>query len=99
MLRVIQRLREALADDSAYVRWYLVYSLGKLGWHSPFQARVFLNDLMSRLDDENRIVRNVACKALSQVAARKPLIIEEIFKNLKKEIPSSVARVIRKAKA
>ena len=98
LLRVILRLREALADDSAYVRWYLVYTLGKLGAHSPSQARVFLSDLVSRLDDENRVVRAVASKALIQVASRKPVIIEELFQNLKKEIPPSIARALRISK-
>jgi HEAT repeat protein len=99
LLRAILRLREALADDSAYVRWYLLYTLGKLGSHSPSQARVFLSDLVLRLDDENRVVRSVAFKAISQVAIRKPLIIEEFFQNLKKEIPPSLARVLRRSKA
>jgi len=98
LLRVILRLREAIVDDSAYVRWYLVYTLGKLGSHSPSQARVFLGDLVSRLDDENRVVRAVASKALIQVASRKPLIIEELFQNLKKDIPPSIARALRGSK-
>ena len=99
LLRVTLRLREAIADDSAYVRWHLVYTLGKLASHSPAQSRGLLNDLVSRLDDENRVVRTVACNALSLVAARKPVIVEEFFHNLKKEIPPSVARVLRGSKA
>ena len=98
LLRVISRLREALADDSAYVRWYLVYTLGKLGSYSPSQARVFLGDLISRLDDDNRVVRAVAAKALIQVASRKPLLLEESFQNLKKEIPPSITRALRRFK-
>jgi HEAT repeat protein len=98
LLRVILRLREALADDSAHVRWYLVYTLGKLGSHSPSQARAFLSDLVSRLDDENRVVRVVASKALIHVAYKKPLIIEEFFQNFKKEIPPSIARALRRSK-
>jgi HEAT repeat protein len=97
-MRAILRLREALVDDSAYVRWYLLYTLGKLGSHSPSQARLFLGDLVSRLDDENRVVRSVACKAISQVAARKPLMIEEFFNHLKREIPPPVGRVLRRLK-
>jgi HEAT repeat protein len=98
LLRVTQRLKEALADDSAYVRWYVVYALGKLGSYSPSQSRAFLNDLVSRLEDENRVVRSVACKALSNVASRNPLIIEEFFQTLKKEVPPPIARVLRKLK-
>jgi HEAT repeat protein len=99
LLRVTQRLQEALADDSAYVRWYVVYALGKLGSYSPTQSRIFLNDLVSRLDDENRVVRSVACKALSHVAARRPMIVEEFFQNLKREMPPSLARILRRPKS
>ena len=98
LMRVVLRLREALADDSANVRWYLVYTLGKLGSCFPSQSRSFLNDLVSNLDDQNRIVRSVACRALSQVAARKPLIVEEFFQNLKREMPPALARVLRSSK-
>lgn len=95
LIRVAARLREFLGDDSAYVRWHLLYTLGKLGSKFPIQVRAFLPDLVSRLDDENRVCRILACKALGQVAARKPGIIEECFRNLKKDIPSPIARVLR----
>jgi hypothetical protein len=98
LLRVTGRLREALADESAYVRWYLVYSLGKLGHRFPARSRSFLHDIMARLDDDNKIVRFFSCKALAQIAARKPLIVNELFQNAKKEIPSPVARILRNQK-
>lgn len=98
MQRVISRLREGFADDSAYVRWHLVYAFGKIGSFFPSQSREFLSDLISRLDDENRVVRSVACKALGQMAARKPSMIEELFQSLKREIPPAVARILRGAK-
>ena len=97
--RVIQQLREGLADESAYVRWHLVYAFGKIGAFFPAQFREFLGDLASRLDDENRVVGRVACKALSQIAIRKPLIIEEFFQTLKREMPSPIARVVRSSKS
>ncbi len=31
LLRVVARLSEMMADDSAYVRWHLLYALGRLG--------------------------------------------------------------------
>ena len=92
--RVVLRLRDGLADDSAYVRWHLVYAFGKIGSVFPSQSREFLNDLVSRLDDENRVVRSVACKALGQMAARKPLILEEFFHALKREIPPAITRIL-----
>jgi HEAT repeat protein len=95
LLRFIVRLRGSLTDESAYVRWYLVYALGKLGARFPAQSRDFLGDLIIRLDDENRIVRILAGKALGQVAIIKPTIVEELFQNLRKEIPPAVARLLR----
>lgn len=95
LIRVIIRLKTSLEDESAYVRWHLLYTLGKLGTRFPAQSCEFLGDLVKRLDDQNRIVRILAGKALVQVAARKPLIVEECFRNLKKEMPPAIARLIR----
>jgi HEAT repeat protein len=98
LLKLITMLKEASCDDSAYVRWNLTYALGRLGAQFPARSSIFLGDLLTRLDDENRIVRILACKALAQVAVRKPLAIEELFKNAKKEIPPAVGRILRKTK-
>jgi HEAT repeat protein len=98
LLRATMRLKESIADDSAYVRWHLVYTLGRLATYFPSQSRTFLADLIARLDDENRVVRTVACKALGQVATRKPDVIAEFFGNLKKEMPPAVARALRGSK-
>jgi HEAT repeat protein len=97
--RVILCLREGLVDESAYVRWHLVYSFGKIASFCPAQCREFLGDLVSRLDDENRIVRAVACKALGLVADRKPALVEDFFQTLKRELPPALARVLRSTKA
>ena len=99
LLRLIATLRDAFSDDSAYVRWNLTYALGRLGAQFPARSYAYLNDLMTRLDDENRVVRILACKALAQVAAKKPSMIEELFHNSKKDVPPSIGRVLRKAKA
>jgi len=98
LLRATFRLKEALSDESAYVRWYMIYALGELGTHYPAHARLFLNEVVARLDDDNRVVRIFTCKALRQVATRNPAVIEELFQNLKKDIPTSVARVLRGSK-
>jgi hypothetical protein len=97
LLRATIRLLEALSDESAYVRWHLLYTLGMMGSRFPGRAQVFLTDVISRLDDDNRICRVLASKAIAQVAARKPLIVEECFRGLKKEMPLSVARILRNA--
>jgi HEAT repeat protein len=99
LLRIILRLREGLTDDSAYVRWHIVYALGKLGVRFPAQLQDFLSDLLSALDDKNRIVRVLASATLTRVAARRPSIVEQIFQDLKREIPPSVARTLRNSKS
>jgi HEAT repeat protein len=97
LLRVVIRLREVVTDDSAYVRWHLLYALGKLGSKYPMKSRAFLPDLISHLDDDNRICRVIAVRALGLVAARRPGLIEECFRNLKKEIPSAVSRILSRS--
>jgi len=91
-VRVAARLRESLKDDSAYVRWHLLYTLGRVGEKFPNQVRPLLPDLVLLLEDENRICRILAGKALGQVADRRPAFIEECFRSLKKEIPASLIR-------
>ena len=98
LLRVIIRLKASLEDDSAYVRWYLVYTLGMVGARFSAQSREFLADLILRLDDGNRVVRILAEKALGQVAVRNPLLVEEYFQHFKREIPSSIARLLGNSK-
>lgn len=96
--RAMPRLRNGLTDDSAYVRWHLVYALGQLGMHCPSCAHDILNDLIGRLDDDNRIVRIMAIKALALFAVNQPFFIEQSFRNLKKEIPPVVSRFLRRSK-
>jgi len=98
LLRAIARLKECLMDESAYVRWNIAYSLGKIGSRFSTHSGSFLKELASCLDDNNRVVRIMACKALIQVADRKPLIVEALFQSLKREIPQAVARSIRSSK-
>jgi hypothetical protein len=93
--RLIPRLRETVDDDSAYVRWHLVYALGKLGFRYPEQVYVFLNDIIGCLDDTNRIVRIMACNALGQIEAGKPGTVQGFFRNLGKVIPPAVVRFLR----
>lgn len=99
LLRLAARIREAGGDDSAYVRWNVAYALGRLGAQFPTQSASFLGELMARLEDGNRVVRILACKALAQVAARRPSAIEELFQNAKKEMPPAIGRIIRKTRA
>jgi hypothetical protein len=93
--RIMPRLKESLTDDSAYVRWHIVYVLGRLGFRTPSDV---LGDLIARLDDGNRIVRIMAIKALALFAVNQPLFIEESFRNLKKEIPQAVSRFLRQSR-
>ena len=97
LLRVVVRLSEMMEDDSAYVRWHLLYALGKLGAHYPLKARGFLPDIVCRLDDDNRVCQVLAIRALCQVAARRPRIVEDCFQSLKKDIPIPVRKILRRS--
>lgn len=95
--RALPRLRECLGDESAYVRWHLVYAFGQLSSRCSACSREILGDLVARLDDANRIVRVIACKALSTLAARHPAMVAEFFDVHKREIPPAVARFLNAA--
>ena len=97
LLRIVERLQEGLSDDSAYVRWHLVYALGCVGASFPRRASGFLSELSSRLDDENRIVRVLATKAMGHLADRRPKMIRDLFEASRRTIPSTVARILRRA--
>jgi HEAT repeat protein len=99
LIKLTARLIEALGDESAYVRWNLTYSLGRLSSQFPNRAQGYLGELLTRLEDENRVVRVLACKALAQVAGKKPSAVESLFQNAKKEIPPSVGRALNKSKS
>jgi hypothetical protein len=95
--KISKRLIECLGDDSAYVRWHLVYAMGQLGTHFPSCARAFPAQIISCLDDSNRVVRIIASKVLLQMAARHPSIVEEFFTSLKRDIPPVIARCLHNA--
>jgi hypothetical protein len=97
LIRVAVRLRDALADDSAYVRWHILYTFGRLGVKFPAQSRQFLSELVTHLEDENRICRIIACRALGEVAGRKRSVIEECFMSMKKDIPPALTRLLSKS--
>ena len=95
LLRFLPRIRVSLQDESAYVRWHLVYTVGSLC--SPFPKRLHdvLSDLLERLEDENKIVRIMASKALARTASRNPRVVEELFRNIDREAPGIVVDVLR----
>jgi HEAT repeat protein len=97
LLRIIERIKEAIKDDSAYVRWHAVYCIGRVGGKYLAQANVYLPSLAILLDDENRIVRVFAARALGQIALRKPKLVEDYFKECKRELPAVVVRILRDA--
>jgi hypothetical protein len=92
LLTLSERFQEYLDDDFAYVRWHLVYALGRLCAYFPSCDRVLLGRIIAHLDDPNRLVRVITNKVLVHLAVRHPLIIEEYFSNLKQEIPPSISR-------
>lgn len=92
LVRIIERLKAGLADDSAFVRWHLAYALGRLALNVPAKAPVCLPDLIARLADENRVVRSLAAKALRDLAARKPEMVVEAFSASKQAPPFALGR-------
>lgn len=95
LLRILDRLSVALADESAYVRWYLVYAFGRVASKFPARAQRFLTDLIARLDDDNRVVRVLTIQALGRVAASKPQMIQELFQSTNHAVPPAVTQVLR----
>ena len=95
LLRFIPRLREALQDESAYVRWHIVHTMGKLCELSPKRLQGVLSDLLDRLDDQNAVVQTLAAKALARSALNNPGIVEELFRKIDREIPRIVNNALR----
>jgi HEAT repeat protein len=95
LLRRLDRVQEALEDDSAFVRWHAVYCLGCVGSKHPGKATEYLPKLTDLLDDENRIVRMFSARALGQIALQKRKLVEEFFRERKRELPAGVARILQ----
>jgi HEAT repeat protein len=95
LLRLLDRILEALGDDSAFVRWHAVYCLGCVGRKHPGKFTEYLPKLADLLDDENRIVRMFTARALGQIALRKRKLVEDFFKDHKRELPAAVARILQ----
>lgn len=99
LVKHLEQLREALGDDSAYVRWHLLYTLGQVISRFPRRASFSLADVSARLTDENNLVRSFACRALEGVAAHAPDLVQALFSTNKETIPASLARVLQGAGA
>ncbi len=96
LLRMLERVKYCLSDDSAYVRWHLCYTLGCLGRRFPGRAQRFVPELGLRLDDDNRIVRVFAAGALAHIAALNPEAVQDFFQAAKRDLPPAVSRILRK---
>jgi hypothetical protein len=99
LIRILDRMKDALGDDSAYVRWHLVYCLGRIGSTYPRRSPLFVKELSVCLEDDNRIVRLLAGKAMARVAVRKPALVQELFATTKREMPATLARIFQKSAA
>jgi hypothetical protein len=93
LLRSVPRFLESLLDESAYVRWHVVYALGFLVGRYPSRLKSILPNLLECLEDQNRIVRILSSKALAQIAARSPEMVEEAFRGTGKAVPAVVADI------
>ncbi len=95
LLKHMERLRDALADDSAYVRWHMLYTLGHVIARFPRRAAYSLPDISARLTDDDKVVRRFACRALEDVAVRNPQLVQQLFSANKDALPPSVAYVLQ----
>jgi len=99
LVRWVDRIQEALADDSAYLRWHLVYVLGRVSAKYPGRVNAQLEALIQALEDENKIVRVLSLRALAGMACVRPRAVEDAFAVQKREVPALLARVLRGARA
>jgi HEAT repeat protein len=97
LLRIMDPLRQSLSDDSAYVRWNLVYALGRASCIFHTQGELILPELIRGLEDSNRIVRVIAAQALAAFAQKKPESVKHALDSAKQKIPLSVTHQLRKA--
>jgi hypothetical protein len=96
LLRILDRLREGLADESAYVRWHLAYALGGVAERYPVRTiSCCLKELAECMEDEHRIVRLFALRALEKLGQRKLQLLKEHFSEGQREIPSKLAKILR----
>jgi len=96
LLRSAPRLREILLDESAYVRWHIVHTLGILVARFPSRLQGIVHDLQGCLEDQNGIVRALAAKALARIAVSDPQLIGTAFRGIEKALPPIVADVLKK---
>ena len=94
LLRILERLKEDLADDSAYVRWNLVFSLGAVGARFPGRTPDLLPELTDRLDDSNRVVRDMACRALLSFAEHDSRRVVEHIETCRRPLPRPLRHLL-----
>jgi hypothetical protein len=95
LLRILERLREGLADESAYVRWHLACALGEIADRYPGKTlSCCFAKLADCMEDEHRIVRLFALRAVERIASRKSQLIRAHFIQRKQEIPANLAKIL-----
>jgi hypothetical protein len=94
LVRVIERLKRDLADDSAYVRWNVAFALGAVGERMPARAVDFLPELCGQLEDENRVVRLLATQALIRIARQDPGAVAEQLGEAKRPVPKPLQPIL-----
>lgn len=90
----LQRVQEALGDDSAHVRWHLACALGTMVVRFPRQAAGAVPDLAACLDDQNRMVRHFTVRAFLRLSRSTPGLVEQAFASANREVPAGLARII-----
>ena len=92
LVNAMPRLREHMNDDSDYVRWHIVYAIGEISVRVPTAAREYQTDVFECINDESRIVRMIAVKAASRIAAKNPDAVAAFFSAVQRQIPPEIAK-------
>jgi HEAT repeat protein len=98
LVRNLDRILESLSDDSAYVRWSLVYALGRIAAAHPACMTEIIRNLLAATEDTNRLVRVMACRAIVGVYSSRPQQVRNSLESLQKPMPDAVARSIKTMK-
>jgi hypothetical protein len=96
LVRSGHRIRELLEDESAYVRWHGAYTVGRVIGADRARIKRWIPDLAAAMEDPNSVVRAMAVRALTRVAASDFQILREAFQGMNREIPPILAETLQR---
>jgi HEAT repeat protein len=99
LIRWADRIQKGLGDESAYLRWHLVYVLGRVVAAFPGRCEALLEMLIQALDDENRVVRVLSFRSLAGVGAAHRRAVESAFAAKRRDLPPELSRALQAHRA